>query len=111
MAMRPWDVFLAQILQFQCQLSGLFKKTPQAAGDDDPCASTKAVIREASEAVATITTFYQTVSKSFTIQPLLTADTASAVKAPILDLAALGQLQKRLPGQCGHLYPRRSDSD
>lgn len=25
MAMRPWNVFIAQILQFQCQLSGLFE--------------------------------------------------------------------------------------
>ena len=105
MAMRPWDVFLAQILQFQCQLSGLFKKTPQAAGDDDPCASTKAVIQEASEAVAIITTFYQTVSKSFTIQPLLTANTASAAKAPTLDLAALGQLQKRLQDSAATFIP------
>lgn len=33
MRMRPWNVFLAQILQFQCQLSGVFK--PES-GDFDP---------------------------------------------------------------------------
>lgn len=40
MRMRPWNVFIAQILQFQCQLSGLFADgspvfTPQP---DDECA-------------------------------------------------------------------------
>jgi hypothetical protein len=36
MAMRPWNVFVAQILQFQCQLSGLFQpgKPVIKAGDD-----------------------------------------------------------------------------
>ncbi|QNM98645.1 hypothetical protein [Chitinimonas koreensis] len=33
MRMRPWNVFLAQILQFQCQLSGVFKP---GTGDFDP---------------------------------------------------------------------------
>ncbi|MGG5820899.1 hypothetical protein [Falsiroseomonas sp. HW251] len=48
MRMRPWNVFLAQILQFQCQLSGLFQKgspvfTPQA---DDDCAKLRALLAD-----------------------------------------------------------------
>jgi hypothetical protein len=35
MAMRPWNVFVAQVLQFQCQLAGLFDGTGGAAGGDD----------------------------------------------------------------------------
>jgi len=34
MAMRPWDVFLAQILQFQCQLHELMHDDPRG---EDPC--------------------------------------------------------------------------
>src|SRR5262249_52993936 len=54
MAMRPWDVFIAQILQFQCQLSDLFKKQPPDGTDDDPCKDTRTIVREASDTVAQI---------------------------------------------------------
>jgi len=36
MAMRPWSVYLAQILQFQCQLHELFQNVPESGGED-PC--------------------------------------------------------------------------
>lgn len=96
MAMRPWDVFLAQILQFQCQLSELFKKPPPAGGGDDPCASAYGVIREASATVAKIASFYQTVTTRFTLQPLLVSGSAGAEKPPTLDLVSLLDFQKRL---------------
>lgn len=51
MMMRPWDVFLAQVLQFQCQLHDLFKSRPQDGDDDDPCGGARGVIREAATAV------------------------------------------------------------
>ena len=35
MAMRPWNVFTAQVLQFQCQLVGLFDGTGGTTGGDD----------------------------------------------------------------------------
>ncbi|SFV16956.1 PT domain-containing protein [Pseudoduganella namucuonensis] len=35
MAMRPWNVFIAQILQFQCQLSGLFEAGQPLPPADD----------------------------------------------------------------------------
>ena len=98
MAMRPWDVYLAHILQFQCQLSHLFKKTPPVGGGaDDPCARERGVIREASETVAKLATFYETVTKRFTLQPLLAKD-ARAEKPPELEggLTALLDFHKRL---------------
>jgi hypothetical protein len=99
MAMRPWDVLLAQILQFQCQLSDLFKKRPQAGGGgDDPCANAHSVLREASATVAKVANFYQAVTTRFTLQPLLVSGRASAENAPVLEggLAALVDFQKRL---------------
>jgi len=53
MAMRPWHVYLAQILQFQCQLRGcLTSRDPEAPckplKDFDPCADTREAAREAS---------------------------------------------------------------
>ncbi len=96
MAMRPWDVFLAQILQFQCQLSELFKKQPPAGGGDDPCASAYGVIREASDTVARIASFYRTVTTRFTLQPLPVSGSAGAEQPPTLDLVSLLDFQKRL---------------
>lgn len=98
MAMRPWDVFLAQILQFQCQLSDLFKKQPQASGGDDPYASTHGVIREASDTIAKIADFYQTVTTRFTLRPPLAEDNAKAEEPPVLKggLSALLDFHKRL---------------
>ena len=48
MAMRPWNIFLAQVLQFQCQLNQLFG--PNGGGSaEDPCADTKAEMRAMSD--------------------------------------------------------------
>lgn len=44
MAMRPWNVFLAQILQFQCQLAALFDKTDVAIKPPDDCDSLRQVL-------------------------------------------------------------------
>ncbi|HEV7374855.1 MAG TPA: hypothetical protein VGN95_09075 [Pyrinomonadaceae bacterium] len=61
MRMRPWDVFLAQILQFQCQLRGLFQSTP-VPGVPDPCDDAHKLVAEASEMMAEITRYYEEVS-------------------------------------------------
>ncbi|HEX8693774.1 MAG TPA: hypothetical protein VF746_15235 [Longimicrobium sp.] len=45
MAMRPWPVFLAQVLQFQCQLADCAGEEPE--GEDDPCAPQRTLLREA----------------------------------------------------------------
>jgi hypothetical protein len=62
MRMRPWDVFLAQILQFQCQLRGVFQNTP-VPGVPDPCDDAHKLVAEASEMLAEITKYYEEVSK------------------------------------------------
>lgn len=50
MRMRPWDVFLAQILQFQCQLADLLSNvvTPGNRGGD-PCAPAHQALGEAAQ--------------------------------------------------------------
>lgn len=60
MAMRPWDVFLAQILQFQCQLHDLYKNEPE--GDGDPCRDERQLISEAADAVARLSRYYEEVT-------------------------------------------------
>jgi hypothetical protein len=63
MAMRPWDAFLAQVLQFQCQLHDLFRTaTPEV--DDDPCAQAKVLVAEAAEHFKVLSGYYkQTTAK------------------------------------------------
>ena len=55
MRMRPWDVFLAQILQFQCQLadvlSGIVVPGSRAV---DPCAPAHKAINEAAQFIAQV---------------------------------------------------------
>lgn len=65
MAMRPWDVYLAQILQFQCQLHELLQKAPDPGGVDDPCREERQLIHDASETVAELLKFYKVVSEKF----------------------------------------------
>lgn len=65
MAMRPWDVFVAQILQFQCQLHELLQQAPNPGGVDDPCREERQLLHDASETVAVLLKFYQEVSARF----------------------------------------------
>lgn len=51
MAMRPWDVFLAQVLQFQCQLACCVAgQPPQPPGD--PCGEAQELLRRTAEQLA-----------------------------------------------------------
>ena len=48
MRMRPWDVFLAQVLQFQCQLTDVLGDPPEGGGSSaDPCGTTRTLLGEA----------------------------------------------------------------
>lgn len=48
MWMRPWDVFLAQVLQFQCQLAGVLDAGGKGTiGAHDPCQDTTTLLGEA----------------------------------------------------------------
>ena len=46
MAMRPWDVFLAQVLQFQCQLHEVLGADPSDPNVPAPCAPQQQVLNE-----------------------------------------------------------------
>lgn len=75
MAMRPWDVFLAQVLQFQCQLQDVYGHLPEAGGDD-PCRDAHRLLAEAGEALGHLTRFYREVSArlaSFAAAPATSA--------------------------------------
>ena len=63
MAMRPWPSFLAQILQFQCQLRELFRDGPTPGVGVDPCAEPRAVLRQAAASMDEVVRFYDEVSR------------------------------------------------
>ncbi|MFN0122732.1 MAG: hypothetical protein ACKV2V_19715 [Blastocatellia bacterium] len=59
MLMRPWDVYLAQILQFQCQLHDLLGKQPLPDGNnDDPCQGARGVIEDTVKFIDEVRTHY-----------------------------------------------------
>jgi len=62
MRMRPWDVFLAQILQFQCQLHDVFAHAVPDGGSDDPCAQAKELVVEAADHIKVLAGFYRDTS-------------------------------------------------
>ena len=77
MMMRPWDVFLAQILQFQCQLAELLSGvlTPGSRATD-PCATERRTLGEAAalieELKAGLTSYRSAISRaSVAAQPAL----------------------------------------
>ncbi len=58
MMMRPWDVFLAQILQFQCQLRDAFTTAPVDIGDD-PCDQLRKLVLEAGSVMQKLEAHYK----------------------------------------------------
>ena len=63
MAMRPWDVYLAQICQFQCQLHSRLEDGVDTAADD-PCAEAKRLVDEAATHFKVLAGYYkQTTAK------------------------------------------------
>lgn len=51
MGMRPWPAFLAEMLQFQCQLPGALSAGGSDSSGEDPCAPDRAVVHNAAELV------------------------------------------------------------
>lgn len=51
-AMRPLDVFLAQVLQFQCQLLGVADDGP--VGGEDPCREERETLQAANDLIASL---------------------------------------------------------
>jgi hypothetical protein len=62
MAMRPWDVFLAQILQFQCQLHDLYENAPEPGDEGDPCREERQLLAEAAKALAEFNSYHEEVT-------------------------------------------------
>ncbi|MGB7924466.1 MAG: hypothetical protein WCF57_14590 [Pyrinomonadaceae bacterium] len=95
MAMRPWDVFLAQILQFQCQLHDIYKNAPE--GDGDPCRDERLLIAEAADAVAQLSQYYEAVTGQLK-QMNAYSQSSFQQENPALasSLTQIGDLHKRL---------------
>ncbi len=51
MAMRPWPVFMAEVLQFQCQLPAALSTGGGKGGDDDPCAPDRELVGKAADLI------------------------------------------------------------
>jgi hypothetical protein len=78
--MRPWDVFMAQILQFQCQLrDGLEKGTPVV----DPCKNARTLVSDASTTVTELFRYYNTVSAALASANINAAELNNRAKATI----------------------------
>ena len=61
MAMRPWNVFLAQVLQFQCQLTTCFRGGG-GPGQEDPCAEERTAAKKAAEELRALMQKYEAIA-------------------------------------------------
>jgi PAS domain-containing protein len=61
MMMRPWDVYLAQILQFQCQLRDAWTAPVQSG--DDPCEEWRKLVLEAGSVMEQLEAYYKLTSE------------------------------------------------
>lgn len=64
MAMRPWQVFLAQLLQFQCQLSRCLSEGG-GPSDEGPCAKERALARKAAADLKALMKRYEAIAARF----------------------------------------------
>ena len=99
MMMRPWNVYLAQILQFQCQLREVLLHLPEPGADDEPC-------RRQSDVLAAAATYFAD------IEQRLKADADSAPQ--LLQLlpegaSGLSRLQENLAKVLQKVPSRPSD--
>jgi hypothetical protein len=73
MAMRPWNVFLAQILQFQCQLTGLFNGSSGTIQPADDCGQLRQLLDQTRKDLEAMHQKYsdgaQTILKQFSAKP------------------------------------------
>ncbi len=99
MSMRPWDVFLAQIFQFQCQLKDALMGVVTGGGGD-PCAPKTAVIGQARELVSRVEAWYAGVATT------LGADGMKALPVQPFQLAELSRLKAALAGVASPTSPQ-----
>jgi hypothetical protein len=97
MAMRPWEVFLAQILQFQCQLHDVLLGIGDGPnGGGDPCANERKVIAEASLLIGQLEQYHAALADTLT--SLRAAGNTSLATVTLFPegLAAIAALRKNL---------------
>jgi hypothetical protein len=95
MAMRPWDVFLAQILQFQCQLrDGL----QAGGGGDDACVELKRSVTEVSQVLAQLEKQYVDTASRLAATGGVTAAPADAIPLSRTLLASAVQKANKASG-------------
>jgi hypothetical protein len=100
MAMRPWETYLAQILQFQCQLHDLLLDGGEPGGDDEPCRTQQDVLVDAAKFLDEIGSSYAALLAQ-TIQPAAQPVMVKAADLKVTDLpdggiARIADLRKRL---------------
>jgi hypothetical protein len=100
LAMRPWNVFLAQVLQFQCQLASCFAGKEVIEGES-PCAEEKQLAAEAAEALAELMQKYNDIVSHFTTVEGL------AVTRKTLEVAPLNDLRGRLSAIASKVVSQR----
>ena len=101
MRMRPWDVYLAQILQFQCQLHDVFRDGADPGSDDDPCNEARRLVGQAAGAVAALTTFYRDVSDR--LRNVAPGDNQANDLLRAVDITSVGELNQQLAQFTGNL--------
>ena len=98
MAMRPWDCFMAQILQFQCQLrDALARPSTGGGGTGDPCKQARSLVAEAADHMERISTFYRETAAGLAKLTVETRKSILPAKSGLVpELADLAGLQARL---------------
>src|SRR2546423_1019394 len=91
MRMRPWDVVLAQILQFQCQLRDMFHTATVVPALPGPCDTAHQLVAEASDALAEVAKIYEAISGRLT-----ELDNTKTVVPYTGGVAGLNTLQQKL---------------
>ncbi|NOY63526.1 MAG: hypothetical protein GXP10_10340 [Gammaproteobacteria bacterium] len=100
MAMRPWHVFLAQVLQFQCQLRKCLADGG-APTDGGPCAEERTVARKAAADLKVLMARYELISARFAAVDGLAKDTQPFA------LADIRQTHEQLVGISSFVLPSR----
>lgn len=77
MMMRPWDVFMAQVLQFQCQLRDAWSRMP--GSDDDPCADLRKAVLEVGDILGQLDRQYQASAARLSLRDAAAPDTTAAL--------------------------------
>jgi hypothetical protein len=86
MRMRPWDAYLAQILQFQCQLHEILKQVRVPGTPDDPCASHQEVLSDTAAFLQEVKQSYLSQVETLKLAPANAAFTLPSGSAGLVAL-------------------------